>query len=104
MARRLVVSVTLFCSATATALPEQCIQDPGRTEQCPRLIYKSAMLTDKNTGQPQEQLVCICLADFEDLLVEPDGAVAKSVKRMRLQSLSARLGISEKELKALIRY
>lgn len=91
-------------SFSLSALPETCIQDPQRKTQCPRIIYKNASLPDPETGQDKNQLVCICLTDFETLLVEEEEAVAKQVKRMKLNSWTAQLGISEEQLKELVKY
>jgi len=75
-----------------------------RRDECPRLIYKNATLTDGNTGRKVSQLVCICLTDFEDLLIEPESEVQKSMKRMRLQRWASQLGVSQQELKDMIKY
>lgn len=91
-------------SFSAYALPESCIQDPQRSTECPRLIYKSAYLPDPQTGKEQKQLVCICLTDFEDLLIQESDEVAQKIKEMRIKSWTAQLGITEEKLKDLIKY
>lgn len=95
------LSVTSFRSYS---LPETCIQDPQRREQCPRIIYKNATLPDPQTGEDKKQLVCICLTDFEDLLLEEEDEVAKQIKQMRINSWTAQLGITEEQLKELVKY
>ena len=89
---------------SAFAVPETCIQDPSRTLECPRIKYKMANLTDKNSGKKVRQLVCICLTDFEDLLIEPESEVAKSMKRRELRSWTRAFGLTEEELKDLVKY
>lgn len=91
-------------SFSGYALPETCIQDPQRSTECPRLIYKSASLPDPQTGRENRQLVCICLTDFEDLLTEENNDVSRKMKEMRINSWTAQLGISEEKLKELIKY
>lgn len=86
------------------ALPDTCIQDPQRTLQCPRLIYKNASLPDPQTGQNKNQLVCICLTDFRDLLLEEEDEVDRKIKQMRINDWTAQLGISEEKLRELIKY
>lgn len=86
------------------ALPEICIQDPQRSQACPRIIYKSADLPDTETGELKNQVICICMTDFQDWLVEPESEVEKKLKQMRIQSWTAQLGISEEKIKELIRY
>lgn len=102
--KRLVIALLPALSLNAFALPDDCIQDPARSLECPRLIYKSADLKDPETGQVKNQLVCICLADFEDLLVEPENDVEKITKKNRLQRWTAQLGISEQQLRELVKY
>lgn len=103
---RLSISILLICatSFSAFAIPETCIQDPQRTLECPRIKYKMAFLTDKESGEKVRQLICICLTDFEDLLVEPENEVAKSMKRRELRSWTRTFGITEEELKELVKY
>ncbi|BDX08102.1 hypothetical protein [Planctobacterium marinum] len=91
-------------SFSSLALPETCIQDPQRRDQCPRIIYKNATLPDPQTGEDKTQLVCICLTDFKDLLLEEKDEVAKQIKQMRINSWTAQLGITEEQLKELVKY
>jgi hypothetical protein len=94
----------VLLSFNVAAVPDTCIQDPQRSLECPRLIYKMATLPDKESGQNSRQFVCICLTDFEDLLIEPDNEVDKQLKKMQIQSWTAQLGISEEQLRELVKY
>lgn len=94
----------MVLSMQSQALPDTCIQDPQRTLQCPRLIYKNASLPDPQTGQNKNQLVCICLTDFRDLLLEEEDEVDRKIKQMRINDWTAQLGISEEKLRELIKY
>lgn len=98
------VLLMMFLSMQSQALPDTCIQDPQRTLQCPRLIYKNASLPDPQTGQNKNQLVCICLTDFQDLLLEEEDEVDRKIKQMRINDWTAQLGISEEKLRELIKY
>lgn len=91
-------------SYSVFAVPKTCIQDPQRTLECPRIKYKVATLKDKESGEDVRQLVCICLTDFEDLLIEPESEVAKSMKRRELRSWTRAFGITEEELRDLVKY
>ena len=93
-----------FCFQAQAVLPDTCIQDPQRSQACPRIIYKSADLPDPKTGKMSNRVICICLTDFQDLLIVPDNEVDRKIKQMRIQSWTAQLGISEETLKELIQY
>ena len=101
LATVVLLSATSFYS---DALPESCIQDPQRRTECPRIIYKNATLPDPQSGADKNQLVCICLTDFEDLLLEEEDDVARQVKQLRINSWTAQLGITEEQLRDLIKY
>lgn len=95
---------TIIQSSFTFALPEKCIEDPYRREACPHIIYKTAMLPNKETGEETKQLVCVCLTDFKDLFTKADSEVKQKIKEMNLRSLSVQLGISEEKLKELVQY
>lgn len=100
----LALVLAMFSLQSMAALPETCIQDPGRSLACPRIIYKTADLADPDTGEITNRVVCICLADFQDWLVEPESDVEKKLKQMKIKSWTAQLGISEEKIKELVRY
>ena len=100
----LAFALAVFSFPSIAVLPETCIQDPGRSLACPRIIYKTADLPDLDTGTTRNKVVCICLTDFQDWLVEPESEVEKKLKHMKIQSWTAQLGISEEKIKELIRY
>ena len=72
--------------------------------ECPRLIYKLAELKDKETGVMSKELVCICLTDFEDILVEPESNLAKTLKESDIRSWAAEFGLTAEQLKELVKY
>ncbi|GAA0374228.1 hypothetical protein GCM10009092_43070 [Bowmanella denitrificans] len=96
-------ALLLICTFSVQAVPEQCLQDPARTQPCPHLIYKQAQLTDKQ-GNNTKQLVCVCLSDFADLQAQPSSEAERVRQRMRLKSLAAQLNMDEQTLLELIRY
>lgn len=96
---------SVFASLSfAQSLPTDCIQEPSRTSVCPRLIYKSAELPHPQTRQLETRIVCICLADFDDLLLPANNDVEQKMKEMRMKSLTAQLQITEEQLLDLVKY
>ncbi|NRQ44115.1 hypothetical protein HRH59_16345 [Rheinheimera sp. YQF-2] len=45
----------------------RCIQNPKRIKACPHLLYRVAQLPDMTAPA----VICICVSDFEQLLVKP---------------------------------
>ncbi|XOV79553.1 MAG: hypothetical protein ACFHVJ_01020 [Aestuariibacter sp.] len=98
------LAFTLGFAQCTFALPEQCIEDPLRRNPCPHVIYKTVNLPNKDTGEDERQMVCICLTDFKDLFTKADSEVKQKIKEMNLRSLSAQLGISEEKLREIVQY
>ena len=48
--------------------------------------------------------VCICLTDFEDILVEPESNLAKTLKESDIRSWAAEFGLTAEQLKELVKY
>lgn len=95
--------LTLFATS-ALALPEQCIQRPDRSTACERQFYRTASITDPDTGKKQKQVVCICMSDFESLLQQPQNETQVVQQRMELRMLSRLLDLPEQEILELIQY
>lgn len=92
-----------FFTTLALAVPDQCIQRPGRTQACEHQLYRSANLFNETTGKKENQVVCICLSDFGMLREEPTTDTQKIQHRMELKLLSQLLGLQETEIKELLK-
>lgn len=95
--------LSVLLSSAVHALPEQCLQDPARTQPCPHLIYKQVSLSEPQ-GKAVKQLLCVCLSDFADLQTPATTDAQRINQNMRLKSLSAQLNMSEQDLLEAIRY
>lgn len=98
----LLCAVGFICSKVQ-ALPEQCLQDPARTQPCPHLIYKQVNTVDAQ-AKAAKQLICVCLSDFADLQLPAATDAQQISQKMRLKSLAAQLNINEQALLQAIRY
>jgi len=94
----------LLFASSALALPEQCIQRPDRKTACERQFYRTANITNPDTGKKQKQVVCICMSDFESLLQQPHNQTQVVQQKMELKMLSRLLDLPEQEILELIRY
>lgn len=103
--KHLLPALLLGWSYTAFAeLPQECIQSPQRELPCERLIYKLVSLTDPVTKKKESKMVCICLADFEELIFPAKTDAEKRLQQDRLKLYSAQLGLPEQEILDMVRY
>lgn len=85
------------------ALPEQCLQLPERSEACPHLIYKKSKIAVSQTNTKVNEIICICLTDFEKLVPEAKGQIAKIEQQVEFKLVTEKLSISEQDLILLLR-
>ncbi|WP_109338495.1 hypothetical protein [Saliniradius amylolyticus] len=99
----LIASINLLASTTASALPDQCIEGPSRSEPCPNLIYKR--VDEISTGLADDKgIICLCLTDFKPLLKQPESEQERINQEMQLQQMEALYNIEADRLLELARY
>lgn len=96
--------IFLLFSTSLLALPQQCIQRPERATPCEREFYRSASITNPDTGAKEKQVVCICMSDFTMLLNKPQNQTQVVQRKMELKMLSRLLDLPENEILDLIQY
>lgn len=103
---KLVLTALISCLSTnvMAQMPEQCIQDPARRDACPRLIYKAADMPVVGTDQTERKIVCLCLADFQEILSTSKDEVQEKIKQQRFRSIAIKWGLTNDQLLDLIRY
>lgn len=94
---------SLCLSFSALALPETCLQLPERTQACPHLIYKKSTVAVQQTATKINDIICICLSDFESLLHQAETKVASTEQQVELNRAAQKLAISEQDLLTLLR-
>jgi hypothetical protein len=85
------------------ALPEQCLQLPERSQACPHLIYKKSKVAVSQTATKVNEIICICLSDFEKLVPQAKTQIAKIEQQVELKLSAQKLSISEQDLILLLR-
>ena len=103
---QLALSAVICCLSfnVLAQMPEQCIQDLARRDACPRLIYKPADMPISGTDQTERKIVCLCLADFQEILSTSKGEVQEKIKQQRFRSIAIKWGLTNEQLLQLIRY
>ena len=84
-------------------VPQTCIQLPERTEVCAHQLYKRANFGIAALNIIEGQMVCICMADFNNLRVAQTQGLASVDQKVELSRSAKQLGISETALLELIR-
>lgn len=95
--------ITVCASAAAQQLPDRCVQMPQRTQVCPNLLYKKSPVDVDMTNTKSGEIVCICMADFEEIRIEATGTIEKTEQQVAISRAASRIGLSENDLLTLIR-
>lgn len=104
MLRSLLVILAVFGAKPMYAqVPENCVQLPQRTQVCPHLMYKKSPVKLVPYNIEQGQMVCICMADFNELRMPAEGDQEKIEQQVALSRLAEKLAIPERDLLSLIR-
>ena len=70
------------------AVPQQCIQHKNRVKACPHKLYRA----DKLPSQNKNQLLCICVTDFQPLLLQPGSEQQKIEQNMTRRQYEVEYG------------
>jgi hypothetical protein len=90
-------------SNLVAALPDKCLQLPERSQACPHLIYKKSKIAVSQTATKANEIICICLSDFETLVPKAQSQVAKVEQQVELKLAAEKLSMSEQDLILLLR-
>ena len=90
-------------SSLANALPEMCLQSPGRTTECPHLLYKKSKQAIPVLGVQANEIMCVCLSDITPLFKKTQSAVEKVDQQIALAALTTKYQLNKEEILALIR-
>lgn len=94
----LILSSPLFAQ-----VPDECLQLPQRTDVCPHLIYKKAIVDVPPMAITKGEIVCICMADFIELRLPAEGLEARRQQQQILSRKADLVGLSDADLLDLIR-
>ena len=103
LVRSLVVVVYLISFLLSAQVPEACIQSPSRSAICDHLIYKRSPVDVAALEIQKNQMICLCMADFQSLRVPIRKGIAATEQQVELARTARRLGISEDVLLSLVR-
>lgn len=89
-------------SFSVAGLPEQCLQQPARTEACPHLLYKKSKFDVPILGVKKGEIICLCRTDIpnsDNTLTE----VEKINVRVNWRYLTEYYQLSQQEILDLLR-
>ena len=90
-------------SFAATALSEQCLQLPQRTQACENLLYKKSPLDIPLLAVKRGQAVCLCLSDLRTVNAPQLSAVEKIDIQADWLTISRHYQLTEQQILQLLR-
>lgn len=90
-------------SFAATALSDQCLQLPQRTQACENLLYKKSPMDVPQLAVQQGEVICLCLSDLRSASDAQLSAVEKIDIQADWLQLSRHYQLTEQQILRLLR-